>query len=63
MLLGLDVLYRRRLASRLIDRVPDDAVFTTLENLLALKLFIPSPTIRFAERAEGRFYLRFITYV
>src|SRR6201984_1127018 len=37
-LLGLDVLYRRRLAGGLIDRVHDDAVFTTLENLLSLKL-------------------------
>src|SRR5205085_11203396 len=37
-LLGLDVLYRRRLVGGLIDRVHDDAVFTALEDLLALKL-------------------------
>src|SRR5260370_30856165 len=37
-LLRLDLLYRRLLAGGLIDRVYDDAVFTTLENLLALKL-------------------------
>ena len=37
-LLGLDVLDRCRLAGRLVNREHDDAVFTTLEDLLALKL-------------------------
>jgi hypothetical protein len=37
-LLGFDMLDRFRLAGGLIDRVHDDAVFTALENLLALEL-------------------------
>ena len=37
-LLGLDVLDQCRLPGGLIDRVDDDAVFTTLEDWLALKL-------------------------
>jgi len=37
-LLGLDVLDQGRLAGRLVDRISDDAVFATFEDLLTLKL-------------------------
>jgi hypothetical protein len=62
-LLGLDVLYRRRLAGGLIDRVHDDAVFTALENWLAFKLGCRLGTICPVHKTAVRMVLRRYFYV